>query len=223
MEHTACNFEYLKDFLWIHFCRIKKNWNFTETKSCRFSQKLQKPQKLVLTKYWYCQNLISENISFLEIGSIILPCTRYTFIFIAFRASCFEFHLKKMYVQIANKKEKEQYKRTVWLFNIYYIYHIYLSVYLSIYLSISIYTQHTTLIQHVLLAVTIMTSWQLLHFGHMMYRFVCHVSQVQKLPWSHYGGRWEGICIKIIHILYSSCFAMISALWHTHRYRWIDR
>ena len=139
MEHTACNFEYLKDFLWIHFCRIKKNWNFTETNSCRFSQKLQKPQKLVLTKYWYCQNLISENISLLEIGSIILPCTRYTFIFIAFRASCFEFHLKKMYVQIANKKEKEQYKRIVWLFNIYYIYHIYLSVYLSIYLSLYIH------------------------------------------------------------------------------------
>ena len=100
--------------------------------------------------------------------------------------------------------------------------YVFQNSYFRLLISVSILI-YITLIQHVLLAVTIMTSWQLLHFGHMMYRFVCHVSQVQKLPWSHYGGRWEGICIKIIHILYSSCFAMISALWHTHRYRWIDR
>ena len=99
---------------------MKKNWNITGTNSCRFSRKLQKPQKLVLTKYWYCQNLISANINLLEIGSIVLPCMWNSFTFTACRASCYEFHWK-MYVQIGKNKNGniKEFSRSVYLYTMY--------------------------------------------------------------------------------------------------------
>ena len=53
---SACNFEYLKDFLWFYFCRKKKNWNFTEINSCRFS-KTAKASKISSQKILISSNL----------------------------------------------------------------------------------------------------------------------------------------------------------------------
>ena len=65
------------------------------------------------------------------------------------------------------------------------------------------------------MAVTIMTSWQLVHFAHMMHRFVCHVSQVHRCRSYHEAIMVTGesaCCIKIIHVLCSPCVVVISSL-----------
>ena len=134
---------------------MKKNWRFTETNYCRFSQKLQRTRKLVLTKYWYCQNLISANINLLEIGSIMLPCTWNTF------------------KQIKNKKDnaKELFSCSIFIISI-------ISIYLSVYLSLSLSMYMYVYIYCIKVIYIFMASWQLVYIGHLMYRFACHVSQV---------------------------------------------